>query len=150
MASSDTEPPPARPSPKARRLCSAFIGAFVFFQFAIPLTYLAREDTADDRFTWRSFAEPAAPVCESMASLERLDGQRETIPLSKLVHQDWIDYVGEGRHVVIDALLQKQCEAEGVLRVELVNRCDHDGVTREYSLRCGGERLHETVRTAAR
>jgi hypothetical protein len=36
------------------------------------------------------------------------------------------------------------------LQVELVNRCDDDRSVREYSLRCGGERAHETVRTATR
>jgi len=83
-------------------------------------------------------------------SLERFDGQREAIPLEKLVHQDWVDYVGQGRRTVVDAFLRKQCEAEDVLQVELINRCDDDRSIREYSLRCGGERAHETVRTAAR
>ena len=54
MASSETEPPPADPSRKARRRSTAFIAAFVVLQFLIPLTYLTREDAADERFTWRS------------------------------------------------------------------------------------------------
>ncbi|MBW2224281.1 MAG: hypothetical protein JRF54_08700 [Deltaproteobacteria bacterium] len=150
MASSETEPPPAHPSPKARRRTGAFIAAFVALQFLIPLTYLGREDSGDERFTWRSLNVPAAPSCKTSVSLERFDGQREAIPLEKLVHQDWVDYVGQGRRAVVDAFLRKQCEVENVLQVELVNRCDDDRGIREYSLRCGGKRAHETVRTAAR
>ncbi len=150
MASSETEPPPAQPSAKARRRSSVFIAAFVLLQFLIPLSYLSRDDAADERFTWRSLNAAAAPSCETSASLERFDGERKAVSLHKLIHQDWVDYVGQGRRAVVDAFLKKQCEVEGVLKVELVNRCDDDRGTHEYSLRCGGERSHETVRTAAR
>ena len=150
MASSETEPPPADPSPKARRRTSVLISAFVVLQFLIPLTYLTREDAADERFTWRSLDPPTAPSCETSASLERFDGQSEAISVEKLIHQDWVDYVGQGRRAVVDAFLRKQCEAEGVMQVELVNHCDGERGTRAYNLRCGGERAHETVRTATR
>jgi len=127
-----------------------FIAAFVLLQFLVPLTYLGREDAADERFTWRSFTELAAPECETSASLERMDGEREVISLEMQIHQDWLAYVAQGRRAVVEALLQKQCEADGVLSVELVNRCDDESGVRAYTLRCGGERAHETVRTAAR
>jgi hypothetical protein len=127
-----------------------FIGAFILLQFLIPLTYLSREDVADDRFTWRTFSEPGAPACETSASLETLDGRHEELALEKLIHRDWVDYVGRNRRIVVEAFLQKQCEAEGVLEVELINRCEDDRGIREYRLRCGGERSHETARTAAR
>jgi hypothetical protein len=138
------------PSGKARRRTSAFIAVFVLLQFVVPLTYLGREDAADERFTWRSLTEAAAPPCEASAALERVDGERETIFLEKLIHKDWVDYVAQGRRAVVDAFLMKQCEADGVLQVELVNRCDDGRGIREYKLRCGGERPHETTRTAAR
>ena len=127
-----------------------FIAAFVLLQFLIPLTYLAREDTSDERFTWRGFTWSEPVYCETSASLERLDGTEEPIPLQRLIHRDWIDYVGQGRHAVVDAFLRKQCEAEGVLQVQLVNLCGDERFTREYTLRCGGEQPHEVVRTAAR
>ena len=114
MASSETEPPPAHPSPKARRRTGALIAAFVALQFLIPLTYLTREDAGDERFTWRNLDAPTAPSCETSASLERFDGQREAITLHKLIHQDWVDYVGQGRRAVVDAFLRKQCEADGM------------------------------------
>ena len=150
MASSETEPPPAHPSPKARRRTGVLIAAFVALQFLIPLTYLTREDAADERFTWRSLDPPAAPSCETSASLERFDGEREVILVRKVIHQDWVDYVGQGRRTVVDAFLRKQCDAEDVMQVELLNHCDGERGTRAYSLRCGGERAHETVRTATR
>lgn len=150
MASSETEPPPVGPSGKARRRSGAFIAAFVLLQFLVPLTYLGREDAADERFTWRSFSDEAEPTCETVASLEREGGERETLALEKLLHRDWLAYVWQGRRAVVDAFLQKQCEADGVLSVELLSRCDDERGVHEYSLRCGGERAHETVRTAAR
>jgi hypothetical protein len=119
-------------------------------QFLIPLTYLTREDVSDERFTWRSLTVSEAPSCETSGSLERFDGQREDIPLKKLIHQDWVDYMQRDRRAVVDAFLRKQCEGDDVLQVELVNRCDDGRGTRAYNLRCGGERSHATARTATR
>ena len=150
MSSAETEPPPAPPSATTRRWSSTFIAAFVVLQFLIPLTYLARDDASDERFTWRHFASPAARSCETSASLERLDGQREPIRVQRQIHQDWVDSVAQGRRAVVEAFLQKECESDGVLQVEVVNRCDDDSGTHEYTLRCGSERAHESSRTALR
>jgi len=150
MSSAETEPPPAPPSAKARRWSSTLIAAFVLLQFLIPLTYLARDDMADERFTWRRFTGAAAGACETSASLQRFDGQREAIAVQKLIHQDWVDYLSQGRRAVVDAFLQKQCEADGVLQVEVVNRCNDERGTVEYELRCGSERTRESSRTALR
>ncbi|NNE19447.1 MAG: hypothetical protein HKN10_13305 [Myxococcales bacterium] len=150
MASLETEPPPARPNGKARRRGGAFIAAFVVLQFLIPLTYLARDDAADERFTWRRLTETDAPTCETEASLERLNGEREAVVLEKLIHQDWVAYVAQGRRAVVEAFLKQQCEADGVVSVALLNRCDDDRGVREFTLRCGGERAHETMKTAGR
>lgn len=150
MRSVETEPPPAHPTPKNRRRSGVFIGAFILLQFLIPLTYLVRKDSADDRFTWRTLSEPSEPPCEPSASLETLDGRREVLALETLIHRDWVDYVGRNRRVVVEAFLQQQCASQGVLEVELTNHCEDDRGIREYRLRCGGERSHETTRTAAR
>lgn len=66
------------------------------------------------------------------------------------MHDDWIRHVERDRKTVIDAFLRKQCESANVIEVTLTNRCGDAGDVREYSLRCGGERTHETPRTAAR
>lgn len=150
MASRETEPPPAEPRGKARRRSGAFIAAFVALQFLVPLTYLGREDASDERFTWRRLSTADAPACTTSASLERAGGEQEPIALEKLIHPDWLAQVAQGRRAVVDAVMKAQCNAEGVLAVELVNRCDDAPGIREYTLRCGGERAHETVRTAAR
>lgn len=150
MASYETEPPPPHPNVKTRRRSGVFIAAFVALQFVVPLTYLVREDASDDRFTWRRFTAPEAPMCETSASLQRVDGAEEDLSLQKLIHQDWLRYVQQGRRTVVDAFLLKQCEAEGIAQVELVNRCADERGTRSYILRCGGGRAHETTRTAAR
>jgi len=150
MASFETEPPPAKPSGKARRRAGAFIAAFVLLQFLIPLSYLGRQDTADERFTWRSFTGSEPPTCDTSASLERLSGEREAISLEATIHPDWLEYVAQNRRAVVNAFLEKQCEADGVLAVELVNRCEDARGVHAYNLRCGGGRPHETVRTATR
>lgn len=150
MASFETEPPPPQPTGKARRRAGAFIAAFVGLQFLIPLTYLTRSDTADERFTWRSLSQAAAPACETEASLERAGGERESIEPDKLIHRDWVAYVAQGRRAVVEAFLQKQCETEGVVSVALLNRCDDERGVREYTLRCGGGRAQQTIRTAGR
>jgi hypothetical protein len=127
-----------------------FISVFVLLQFVIPLTYLARQDRSDERFTWRRLTEPEAPQCETSALLERFDGQRETLSLQKLLHRDWVDYLEQGRRAVIDAFLREQCKHAGVMQAELVHRCGDERGTRQYSLRCGSEQPRETARTAAR
>lgn len=127
-----------------------FIAAFVALQFAIPLTYLAREDASDDRFTWRSFVAPDAPMCETSASIERFGGEEEALPIERMIHEDWVRYVQQGRRSVVDAFLLKQCEVEGIEQALLVNRCNDERGTQAYSLRCGAERSHATTRTAAR
>lgn len=126
------------------------IAAFVALQFLVPLTYLGRQDGTDERFTWRSLSETDAPICSSSAAVERASGERETISIETLIHPDWLGHVAEGRQAVIDAVMKTQCEADGVLSVELTTRCDDEPDLREYTLRCGGERAHRTVRTAAR
>ena len=134
MASSETEPPPAHPSAKSRKHSSLFIAAFVLLQFVIPLTYLVREDSSDDRFTWRSFTAIEAPSCETRVSLERPDGRREAIDIQKTIHPDWLAYVQKGRRAVVEAFLQKQCEPGDVLEVELVNSCDSEGGTQHDNI----------------
>ena len=148
MASSQTEPPPPHPTGKTRQRSALFITFFVALQFLIPLTYLVREDASDERFTWRSLAEPDPAPCESYAELIRADGARENVPLQALVNEEWVRYVQRGRRAVVDALLVEQCEAEGVDRDELVNRCEGESGTRRYSRPCGGEPTR-TARRAA-
>ena len=150
MASLPTEPPPAQPIGPPRRRAGIFIVAFVLLQFLVPLTYLVRDDATDDRFTWRTLTTPPAQACETRASLQLYGGDRQQVPIRQLLHEDWVQYVQQGRRAVVDAFLLKQCEADGVQQVDLVNRCDDQRGTRSYSLRCGGERAHETTRTAAR
>ena len=127
-----------------------FIAVFVLLQFVVPLTYLGRDDASDERFTWRRFASPEAPQCESYASVHRFDGAENSVPLGDLLHPDWVVYVQQGRRAVVDAFLSQQCEAAGVERVEVVSQCGGTDETRRYLLRCGGERALETTRTAAR
>lgn len=150
MASFGTEPPPPHPSPGSRQRSAAFISVFVLLQFLVPLTYLARQDRSDERFSWRRLTEPEAPRCETSAMVERLDGRRETLSLGKLLHRDWVDYLEQGRRSVIDAFLRQQCEAPDVAHADLVHRCNDERGTRQYSLRCGTEQPRETARRAAR
>ena len=91
-----------------------------------------------------------ASACETSASIRRFGQEPQSLALDTLIHQDWVRYVDLGRRSVVDAFLLKQCDAAGIEQVELVSRCSDERGTRSYSLRCGGERAHETTRTAAR
>ena len=133
-----------------RRWSGALIATFVLLQFLVPLTYLTRDDATDERFTWRHFTTAAEGSCETSATRKWMDGRRETIAIRKLIHQDWVDYVSQGRRAVVDAFLQKQCDPDGVLQVEVVNHCDDARGTVEYQLRCGGVRTHRSTTTALR
>lgn len=148
MASIATEPPPASPNAKSRRRAGAFIAAFVLLQFALPLSYLGREDTSDERFTWRRFTGSGAPACETRAWLEGVDGQRQEIVLESIIPKQWVDYVQTDRRAVVEAFLRQQCERTGVARIELINRCGDARGTREHEMRCG--RSAEAIRTATR
>lgn len=150
MSSVATEPPPPGPSPQNRRGSAVFIAMALALQFTVPLTYLMRTDTSDERFTWRSLGGAEETTCRAESSLERLDGAREELELDALIQRDWVDYLQRDRRSVIEEFLRVQCENPGVLEVELRNDCnDADGV-RAYKLRCGGERAYETRRTASR
>mgnify|MGYP001163035884 FL=1 len=150
MASSQTEPPPPLPSEKSRHRSGLFIAGFVALQFLVPLSYLVREDRSDERFTWRTLSSPDTASCEAEGTIQRFGNPEEPLPLESMLHEDWVYYVGRGRLAVVDAFLRQQCEAEDVERVELRTRCTDERSEREFSLRCGGGRAHESKRTAAR
>lgn len=150
MASFATEPPPADPSSKGRRRAGAFIVVFMLFQFALPLSYLAREDASDDRFTWRRFTGANASACETTAWIEQTDGERRSIALESMIPQEWVDYVQSDRHSVVHAFLRQQCRSTDIARVELINHCDDARGTHEYSLHCSGETSAANIRTATR
>lgn len=149
MASFATEPPPPGPSAKNRRLVGVFIAAFVAFQFAVPLTYLVREDSSDERFTWRHLTAPAETFCRSEISVERTDGSTVPVELDSLVHAQWIDYLQRDRQAVVHAVMRAQCEQADVARVRLINRCDDARGAREYELPCRTVRP-EPMRAATR
>ena len=150
MLSSQTEPPPPLPSKKSRHRSGLFIAGFVALQFLMPLTYLVRDDRSDERFTWRTLTSPDAQSCEARATIQRFGSPEEPLPLEAILHEEWVYYVGRGRRAVVDAFLLKQCEAADVQQVGLQTRCADERSEREFSLRCGGERAHESTRTAAR
>lgn len=150
MASLATEPPPPSPSAKSRRRAGAFITAFVLLQFAVPLSYLGRHDASDERFTWRRFMGSSAPACETSAWIEQVDGQRRDLSLESLIAQEWVDYVQHDRHSVVQAFLQRQCQASDAARIDLINHCDDVRGTHEYSLQCSDKPMPASVRTATR
>jgi hypothetical protein len=148
MASIATEPPPASPNAKSRRRAGAFIAVFVLFQFAVPLSYLGREDASDERFTWRRFTGPEAPACQTSAWIEGVDGQRQEIVLESTIPKEWVEHLQRDRRSVVDAFLRQKCNEAGVARVELINHCDDTRGTREHGMRCAGS--PDAIRTATR
>ncbi|MEM8609676.1 MAG: hypothetical protein AAGF92_21435 [Myxococcota bacterium] len=150
MSSVPTEPPPPPPSPTLRRRTSLFIGLFVALQFIVPLTYLVRDDPADDRFTWRGATHQTNPACETSATMATVDGSERALAPERLIHPKWVAHLERDRDAVVSAFLRKQCETEGALEVTLTNACgDAEGV-REYRLRCGADRASVSARRASR
>ena len=150
MAAYETEPPPAHPGAKSRRRVGTFIAVFLGLQFLVPLTYLARQDPSDERFTWRSLATAETLACETSATAKPFDGEPVPLEVDALLHQDWVRYIQLGRQSVVDAFLVSQCERDSIEEVELVNRCPGEQGTRRFRLRCGGERALESSQRAAR
>ena len=87
--------------------------AVEYFERVLALETLPVKDEARIRFN----------IAQLYASLERWDLVVKWI-------QDWLRYVQQGRRTVVDAFLLKQCEAEGIAQVDLVNRCTDERGTR--------------------
>lgn len=149
-----TIPPPAPgwPPRRSRRRLGWFVAVFVALQLLVPLGSLLAGDPADGRFTWRSWPTPVERKhgsCDLEAWREHRDGSRENVALERLVHEDWLAEAQHNEHVV-EALLRKQCEGEGIVRAQLTQRCVPDGEPQDFQLRCASGEVQSSPRTASR
>lgn len=148
-----TIPPPAPgwPPRKSRRRVGLFVGAFVALQLLLPLSHLVAGNPEDSRFTWRSWPAPFEGdpgPCKLDAWREHLDGTRESVELEQIVHEDWLAAAAHNENVV-EALLRKQCEENGVVRAQLVQRCPSGEEPQDFQLRCASGQLQSLARVAS-
>lgn len=125
-------------TPAARRRITMLIGAFLLLQLAVPLTYYFRDNPYDERFAWRMFSAIRLQRCRASAWQTSAAG-RETLNLSRVTHQAWINILQRNREDVIEAFLDRRCEEPGVEAVTLRNDCASPTGERaafEYSESC--------------
>ena len=113
-------------SPRARLLANAFIAAFLAYQVAMPLRYYLGGRGLDERFSWRMFSSVRMLDCHVEVA-ERVgaqgDFQQRAVSLNKEVQVAWIGLLERGRSLVIDKLLSRRCDEQGVVQVDYHLSC---------------------------
>jgi len=128
----------------ARRLANLFIGAFLAFQIAMPLSYYLGAHDYDERFSWRMFSTLRLQDCAIQVNETLRDAgssRAQAVAIERDVQVAWVRLLERMRTAVVDAYLRRRCEGEHVERVEFVRTCkDTDGkplATQRRSLQCG-------------
>lgn len=112
--------------PRARLLANAFIAAFLAYQVAMPLRYYLGGRGLDERFSWRMFSSVRMLDCDVEVG-ERVAAEGETrrrkVNLNKEVQVAWIGLLERGRSIVIEKLLARRCDEQGVVQVDYHLSC---------------------------
>lgn len=126
------------PQGQRRRRINLFLGLFLAFQLATPLTYYVRDDPYDERFAWRMFSAIRMHSCRTRA-VERVgdDPTVRRVDLRKTIHIAWIRLLQRNRPDVIRAFLERRCEETEVQRARIINQC----------VGAGGERTDPLIYT---
>lgn len=129
-------PPPPRPNHRDRRASSAFIGAFVLLQIALPLRYYLAPST-DERFAWRMFSSRRLERCRYTLVA---DGEPIDVNRHLGVGPFTVDTLPRGEPDVVVGLMRWWCRRGDAIEVRYENACLRpDGEVpppRRASLRC--------------
>ncbi len=103
------------------------VTAFLVLQLALPLSYYTvREDTYDERFSWRMFSDVRMLKCK--VSFVR---GGEPVTMSREFHMAWNTLVQRGRRDVIDGVSAALCDGARGEPVRLRMTCrEADGTQR--------------------
>jgi len=118
-------PPPGR----ARSRTNLLIGAYLFVQIALPLSYYLREDKSDERFAWRMFSavKYLQQTCAVSLGEWRPGGKLRPLPRDEFISKvpyGWIQYLHRNREAVIGKFLGRYCAANpDVVELELLRQC---------------------------
>lgn len=111
---------------RGRTLILVFITAFIGIQFLIPAAYYARDNQADERFSWRMFSMRRAERCQlSVREQSGPVGAQRTrkIQLSSLIHEGWKSAMARRRSEVIRAFFLWRCQEAQISQVTLTRSC---------------------------
>jgi hypothetical protein len=116
------EPAAAPDATRARPVALAFIGLFLLFQIAMPLTYYLGGRGPDERFSWRMFSSVRMQKC-SVRVDETAAGEERAVDLDREVQVAWVGMLERYRPAVVEKLLQRRCERAQASEVRFVRRC---------------------------
>lgn len=105
-----------------RGAIQAFIALFLLYQIAMPLRYYLGGRGDDERFSWRMFSTVRLRKCEAHV-LEVIRGQSRQVDLSQAVQIAWIGMLERGRLQVVEKLLRRRCQGEGVTEARYERTC---------------------------
>jgi len=112
--------------PRARLFANIFIALFVAYQLGMPLRYYMGGRGLDERFSWRMFS--SIRMLDCLVEVEEHvgapgDTTRREVNLKKEVQVAWIGLLERGRGLVIEKLLSRRCDQEGVVQVDYHLSC---------------------------
>jgi hypothetical protein len=116
---------PVHPPPRGRvrLLASAFIGAWLLVQLALPASYHLGANPSEERFAWRMFSDVwwYHKTCQ-LTLVETLDGPpsgggpaRRPVALEHAFHVVWLRQL-QRRPAVVEKALRQRCEADPAVR----------------------------------
>jgi hypothetical protein len=116
---------------RQRRLTNLFIGSFLVFQVAMPLSYYLGIRDYDERFSWRMFSTLRLRDCDIHVIETRSEAGRSVpheVAIGADVQVAWVRLLERMRNSVVDKYLRRRCQLGQVERVEYVRSCkDTDG-----------------------
>ena len=120
-------PPPGR----ARSITSLFIGAYLLWQVALPLSYYVSGGEADERFAWRMFSTQwafqktcTAAIVEQVRSSSNNEPAVREIDLPRTLNALWVKVLSRNRPAAVDKFLRGRCQADSsVTEVQFVQLC---------------------------
>ncbi len=88
--------------------------------------YLGWRSPADERFAWRMFSAVRLDRCEAAVTETVRDGASTAarpLPLRETLQRGWLVQLTRGQPRVVDRILARACDDEGVLAATLIRRC---------------------------
>ena len=111
------------PRSRARLLASAFIGAWLLGQLAVPASYHLNANASEERFAWRMFSDVwwYHKTCQ-LSLVEILDrppsGEapvRRPVALERAFHVVWLRQL-QRRPAVVEKALHQRCDLDPAVR----------------------------------
>ncbi len=136
----------------SRRTSRWVIALFLGAQLLIPLRYYWGDDDFDERFSWRMFSAIRVVQCRTHLLETPEEGTPTTPSLNRILQTAWVTQLRRNRERVIEAVLERRCNEEGMREVVLTNECiDATGrpmPARRWSRNCQTGEVSEPLKGA--